>query len=194
MFRTPLLAAIALAIAFGGGVSSAWYAIQAFEGVGVLAIGPWTAYPDAGTERADPYWRARAARKPAFPLGAGEGLAFVANEDSNGARLDRRCNYAVEGHAPPTRLWTLYPADAALAPVGNAVGRANAMHSMRLLRKADGSFAIGVGPRPQGGNWQPIAGDGPFSLVFTLYDTPAAASSSIADLALPAIKRITCDE
>lgn len=194
MFRTPLLVALALAIAFGGGVSSAWYAMQAFEGSGVLAIGPWSAYPDAGTARADPYWRARAARKPDFPLGAGEGLTFVATHDTGGDRLDRRCDYAVEGRAPPTRLWTLYAADASLAAIGNAVGRANATHSMQILRKADGFFVVGVGRHPQGGNWQPVDGDGPFSLAFTLYDAPAAASSNIADLKLPAIRRITCDE
>lgn len=54
MFRIPLLVALALAIAFGGGIASAVWALKATVGFGSISIGPWVAFPEAQTENADP--------------------------------------------------------------------------------------------------------------------------------------------
>ncbi len=43
------------------------YALDSFEGFGELRVGAWRAYPAAGTPDADPYSKARAARKAYLP-------------------------------------------------------------------------------------------------------------------------------
>ena len=49
--------------------------------------GAWTAWPHAGSPDADPYSIAMLARTGEVPLGAGEGIAFTAEIDSDGAPL-----------------------------------------------------------------------------------------------------------
>ncbi len=101
MLRTILLTAFILVTAIAGGAVSVWYALRSQEGIGAVTIGPWTTFPDLGTSQADPYSKARIAREGVLSLGLAEGLAFVAQRDSDGATLDRNCTYAVEGTFPP---------------------------------------------------------------------------------------------
>ena len=49
MFRTPLVIATALAVAFGLGILSSIYALRATVGFGAIALGPWAAFPAAQT-------------------------------------------------------------------------------------------------------------------------------------------------
>ncbi len=193
MLKTALLAAIALAIAIGGGAASVWYALLAPEGVGAVTIGGWTAYPDMGTPRSDPYSRARVAREGMLALGRAEGLAFVAQRDSNGDFLERRCRYTVEGAVPPARFWTLYAADETMHAIPAGQRRAGALHSYEILRLADSSMAIAVSARPAPGNWLRISTGGRMALVLTLYDTPIAASTGVSDVELPQILKAGCD-
>ena len=55
MFRVPFLVAIALAIAFGGGIWSTLRALEATAGFGAIRLGAWEAFPNAQTAAADPY-------------------------------------------------------------------------------------------------------------------------------------------
>lgn len=193
MLKNALLTLLALAIAFGLGGGSVWYALDAQSGVGAIRSGPWTAFPDASTKAADPYTKARIARNGVLSLGRAEGMAFVADADSSGARLRRECAYAIEGRFPAARFFTLYAADASIDPIDTGKPRRAALHSYQLLRKADGTTLIQTGNQPLPGNWLPVTGTGPLYFVVTFYDTPIATSSGFFDASLPGIRRVACN-
>lgn len=193
MIRIVLQVAIAVVVAVLGGAASAWYALKAREGVGAVTIGDWSAYPDIGTPSSDPYSKARVAREGLLALGRAEGIAFVAQRDSNGDMLDRACSYTVEGTLPAARLWTLYPTDESMNGLVNLPGRPPAVSSRNILRLADNSLSIAVSHRPSPGNWLSIEGRGRLLLVLTLYDTPIASSTGISGVELPQVLKTDCD-
>ncbi len=193
MLRNVFLALIALLIAVGGGTLSAWYAVNRFDGFNALAIGQWTAHPDAGTPLSDPYAKARTAREGAFPLGSAEGLAFYAYNDDKGIALSRQCTYSLSGNSPNSRFWTLYAADLGLLPLDAGAGRLPALHSRQILRGESGAFTVTVSPQAQPGNWLATTGNGRMTLVMTLYDTPVGSNSGLVDMTFPAITRISCN-
>lgn len=193
MLKNALLTFLAIAIAVGLGGGSVWYALDAQNGIGAIRIGPWTAFPDAGTPGADPYMQARTAREGVLSLGRAEGLAFVAGSDSGGAPLRRECSYAIDGDFPAARFFTLYAADASLDPIDTGKPRRAALQSYQLLRRQDGGALIETGSHPLPGNWLFVTGTGPLYFVLTFYDTPIATSSAFSDLTLPAIRLEGCD-
>jgi hypothetical protein len=193
MLRTIFLTALVLVTAIAGGAASVWYALGSQEGIGAVSIGPWTAFPELGTPQADPYSKARIAREGVLSLGLAEGLAFVAQHDSDGAALNRKCAYSIQGAFPPARFWTLYAADNTRAVIHTEHLRPPALHSVAALRDAANAVTIAVGRQAVPGNWIPISGSGPMNLVLTLYDAPATSSSGIADIALPEIRKTGCD-
>src|SRR5688572_2203479 len=156
MLKTAFLTLVLLAISIGGGAASVWYALQAQEGVGAVTIDGWTAYPDIGTPDADPYSRARAARKVVLSLGRAEGLSFTAQRDSAGDLLRQECQYRIEGGVPVSRFWTLHAADGSGAAIASGNGEPAALHSQGLLRSADDTVSIGIGAVPEPGNWLPL--------------------------------------
>lgn len=187
MLKTILKVMTVLAIAIGGGIWATDYALDHFDGFGELQLGAWNAYPASGTSDADPYSKARAARKASLALGTAEGLPFYARRDSNGRELVRGCSYRLTGLTPSARFWTLYPATSNLEPITTREGLPTALHSRDVLYENDGSVEITVGPNASPDNWLPVDGSGSFVLVMTLYDTPAASSSGLIDLVMPRI-------
>lgn len=192
MLRTIFLTILFLSISLGGGIASVWYALNANVGFGAIRIGGWTAFPDAGTPNADPYSNARRARDAELPLGQAEGLPFYATADSNGRTLSGRCSYRLEGKVPQARFWTLYPADPTLTAIPAPTFRNGVLHSRQLLRNADSSFRITVGPEPAGGNWISVDTPGPLVFVLTLYDTSVASTVASAEREFPTIARLGC--
>ncbi|APX69335.1 MULTISPECIES: DUF1214 domain-containing protein [unclassified Brucella] len=190
MFKTIFKVVAVLALALGGGIWSVDYVLDSFEGFGELRVGAWRAYPAAGTPDADPYSKARAARKAYLPLGTTEGLPFYAQRDSAGRELRRGCTYRLSGFTPPARFWTLYPATPDLKPIAPREGLQSALHSRAVLYEKDGSLSITISPDASPGNWLPVEGQGNFVLVMTLYDTPAGSSSGLSDLVMPSLVRI----
>jgi len=193
MLRTVLPILVTFVIAIGGGAASVWYVLQAQEGVGAVTIGSWTAYPSVGALDADPYSKARAAREGLLALGRAEGIFFLAGRDASGEPLSRKCSYLVEGLAPPARFFTLYAADRSLRLLPDGRRRGAALQSLDLLRNPDNSFAVAIGQHPMPGNWLPVSGAGPMTLVLTFYDTPVAGSIGVEDVALPQVLRTGCD-
>ncbi|MBB5703720.1 hypothetical protein FHS76_003630 [Ochrobactrum daejeonense] len=189
MFKTVFKVAIVLVLALGGGIWSVDVILDRFEGFGELRVGVWSAYPAAGTPDADPYSKARAARKAYLALGTAEGLPFYARSDNSGRELKRGCTYRLSGMTPPTRFWTVYPAAPDLEPIAPRAGLQEALQSREVLYGDDGSVTITIGPDAAPGNWLPVEGSGDFVLVMTLYDTPAASSSGLSDLVMPALVR-----
>ncbi|MDB5562349.1 MAG: hypothetical protein JWN11_1767 [Hyphomicrobiales bacterium] len=183
-----LAAAIALVIGFG----LSYFALSDGRLFGALRVGPWTAWPAVGMPAPDPYTRAYMARNGALQLGQSEGLQFVATSDSEGKPLDRRCRYRIDGSTPVATFWTL----AATASDGINIARPGgpaSIQSARIARANDGATVVYVAKRLSPRNWLEIAGDGPFSLVLTLYDTAAVLSGFAGGVdALPAILREAC--
>lgn len=193
MLRTVFLVLLAVSVAIAGGAGSVWYALGSQDGIGAVNIGGWTAFPNIGTPDADPYSKARVAREGVLTLGRAEGLTFIAQRDSTGARLSRACSYVVQGATPPARFWTLYAANENLAVLDTQRKRKPAVSSIGLLRTADNAFAIAISPNATPGNWLGIDGAGNFTVVLTLYDTPIASSSGIDAVELPQVLKVGCD-
>lgn len=186
--NTALIAAAGLLL---GGLLSK-LSIENNLGFGALNVGNWTAWPQAGSRDADPYTKAKVATEGEVPLGAAEGIAFHGRVDSSGEPLDLACSYRLTGTTPTARLWTLtaHGLDGSVAEDG--LGKASALVSRNVVRDPQGNFKINVGPQLASENWLQTSGNGPFQLVFRLYDSPITASAGIVALQMPTIRQLGC--
>lgn len=174
------------------GLGLTFAALQYGAGFGPVRAGPWIAWPKAGGGNIDPYLRARLAHSGEVPLGASEGVSFVARRDSAGRRLDGACDYSVSGQTPQARYWTL----TAMTPDGrlfaNPAGRSG-FTSSEILRAADGAFAVALSHNARPGNWLPLAYKKPFILVLRLYETEFSAGALAFEPAnLPVVAKGFC--
>ena len=188
-FASAVAAGICLALILG--IGSAWLAVRSPAPVDAITIGPWQAWPNAGTDAVDPYSHARLARTGEIPLGSGEGLALFAQNDNRGETLNPYCDYRIVGLTPPARLWTL----AIEGEDGRALATRDDPHALgsdAVLRASDGSFAISVGRKAAPGNWLSSENVGRFRLVMRLYDTTARSVSGIDRLVMPRIELTRC--
>jgi hypothetical protein len=188
-FLGHLLLMIGVALCVGFGLS--WYALSDGRVFGQLHIGPWTAWAEVGSPTPDPYTRAFVSRSGTLQLGSSEGIQFTAATDSDGRRLERSCRYRIDGSTPVASFWTLTPVDADGTIIARQGGPA-AFNSTRLARNTDGSLELYVSRSISPRNWLEITGDGPFSLVLTLYDSGSFDGTGTADAELPAIIREGC--
>jgi hypothetical protein len=178
-------------IALATGIGSAWWATGKSRLFGTLDIGGWQAWVVAGTLDADPYTRANIARTGQVPLGAAEGLAFTAQRDAAGDRLDGRCRYRVVGDTPPARLWTLSAVDANGRLTPNPTARLF-ISSRDIVRDENGRIDVRVSRTVEPGNWLPLGTEGPFALILRFYDTPVASANVLGTMVMPAIEREGC--
>lgn len=194
--RAPMSAYAKTAIAAMAGVALGLAATFFTTGgdflFGAARSDAWTAWPKAGAFDADPYTRAIIARKAEAPLGNGEGLVFIARDDSDGAKLDGSCEYRIEGAMPVARLWTL----SAYTPEGKLL-RVDDGHNLAtssgVVRAAGGEVEIVVSPGARPGNWLAVPPGRPFSLALTLYDAAASPTiTSLEGLAMPKIRKVAC--
>ena len=192
MLRFPLLVAIALAVAFGGGIWSVRRALDATTGFGALTSGVWEAFPLAQTRAADPYARAHRARDGQLLYASAEAVSFTARRDSQGALLEANCDYALSGTSPTARLWTLRasPIDGA-APA--APDLPAALNTRMTLRDATGAFTVALSRKGQPGNWLALPQNGRFEVVLTLFDTPSVSRTGLSEITLPALEKRGCD-
>lgn len=193
MFRVPFLIAIALLIAFGGGIWSTREALDATVGFGAIRLGPWEAFPEAQTAKADPYAKSHRANAGKLLYASAEGLTFTAAVDDSGQRLTGNCSYRLSGRTPPTRFWTLFASDAAGTPPQADTDLPFALNSRTVLRQADGNFTIEISATAKPMNWLAVPPGGRrFRLTLTLLDTPTAGSSGLVDLSMPKIEKTGC--
>jgi len=190
---SPIRILVVIATAAVLGIGSAWLAVVGGFGFEAIGSGPWTAWPTAGSADADPYVRARIARSGEIPMPAGEGIVFVAREDSDGEALTADCDYHVRGQTPAAQWWTLTVyRDDDLTLMANPAQRYGFV-STGILRAGDGRFDITLSSRARPGNWLPVDPHaGRLRLVFRFYDTPIATGGSVADIAMPAIVKGAC--
>lgn len=192
MFRVPLLVALSLLIAFGGGLVFTLFALNATSGFGAIKLGVWQAFPEMQTADADPYAKSHRARAGRLLYGTAEGLVFTASEDNTGTRLTANCSYRISGQTPPARLWTLFIAGNDGEPLAGPAGQPSTINSWVVLRNPDSSFAIIVSPSAHADNWLALPATGNFRLVWTLLDSPAASNSGLIDLTMPKLEKIGC--
>ncbi len=194
VFRVPFLIAIALTIAFGGGIWSTLVALDATIGFGAIKLGSWEAFPDAQTAQADPYAKSHRASAGKLIYASAEGLTFIASVDQAGERLNGNCSYRLTGHTPPARFWTLFAAAPGAAPPSAQSDLPTALNSRVVLRNSssDGGFDIAISATAKPGNWLAVATPGAFRLTLTLFDTPTAGSSGLIDLTMPRIEKTGC--
>jgi hypothetical protein len=184
-----LIAATACAVTLG--LWTAWLAVRSPAPIDTISLGPWQAWPNAGTLDADPYSRARLARTGEIPLGSGEGLALLALTDDAGDGLIATCDYTIAGQTPPARLWTVSLENRDGHVVEEKDGVA-ALGSDSLLRENDGTFEIALSQKPQSGNWLSTVNAGRFRVVVRLYDTTARTGTELTTLVMPRITRDRC--
>jgi hypothetical protein len=166
---------LALAIAAAIGLGTTWIALTRGTAYGGVTIGAWTV-----------------ARTGELPVGSGDGIAFYARTDDAGESLDGRCNVLVSGITPQARFWTLTLYDPEGRLVANSVRR-QGFTSQEIIRKADGSFDVLVGPRVRPGNWLPTGGVEKYQLVLRLYDTPIGmATRTGSEAPMPSIRKGAC--
>jgi len=183
--------ALAILVATTIGFTTAWLAVEHGRLFGSVTVGPWTAWPDAGGPNADPYSVALLARSGEVPLGAGEGLAFSADSDSQGEPLSGNCVYSINGQTPVARLWTLTAYDAEGRLMVNPAHRPG-FHSREILRRPDGSFTIVASHDVEPGNWLPIARVERLQFVLRLYDTPLTTATEFVNIDMPRIDKLGC--
>jgi hypothetical protein len=190
--RLLLGTVFALLVAAFVGLGTTWVALSKGRAYGGVSIGAWTAWPKNGTPGIDPYARAIVARSGDLPLGSGDGLAFYARTDDGGRPFDGRCDVVLSGITPQARFWTLTLYDPEGRLVANSVQR-QGFTSQEILRRADGTFDIMVGPRARPGNWLPTGGVERYVLVMRLYDTPIGVTTRTGrDAPMPAVAQRSC--
>lgn len=192
MFRLPILVLVSLVIAFGGGVWSASVTLKATSGFGAISLGPWVAYPELQTDKADPFARAHRSGDGKILLGRAEGLVFTASTDQDGGRLSGRCSYEISGLTPPARFWTLRVTDADGVPLAAPEPFPASLTSWNTLRDADGTFRISLSSDAKAGNWIRLDAGGGVAFALTLIDTPTAGSAGLMELDMPVIRKTGC--
>jgi hypothetical protein len=189
--RSAFVVFLGLLLGLALGLWTAWLAVRSPAPIDVIAIGPWHAWPNAGTIDVDPYSRARLARTGEVPLGSGEGLALLAQSDDAGRPLTARCEYRIAGLTPPARLWTL----ALETPEGRVLRNVHglsAISSDALLRAPGGAFEVVLAATPRPGNWVSTAETQRFRVIVRLYDTTARIVTALTTLSMPRIERERC--
>lgn len=188
VFHLILMFAVALTVGFG----LSWYMLTDNRFFGTVQSGPWIAWPDAGSPAPNPYTRAHLTRTGILQLGQSEGLQFIASSDSAGRPLTRACSYRIVGQTPVSTFWTLAAVDEAGRNVARPGARL-ALRSTNIVRNGDGGeIVIHAGTDLAPGNWLELAGEGPFSLVLTLYDTVVSSGFGSSVEIMPAIVREAC--
>jgi hypothetical protein len=190
--RLLLGSLFALAVAAFVGLGATYLALTRGAAFGALSIGSWSAWPKTGTVDAEPYARATIARTGQLPIALGDGVSFTSQVDDSGRFLDGRCHVVLSGITPAARFWTLTLYNAAGELVANSVNRFG-FTSQEIVRHADGSFEIAVGPRANPGNWLPTGGVERYALVLRFYDTAVGVSTKAGrEVPMPAINTTSC--
>lgn len=189
--RAILILASGLTLSLAVGLWTAWLAVRSPAPIDVIRLGAWQAWPNAGTENVDPYSRARLARTGEIPLGSGEGLTLLAQNDDLGRPLTSGCTYRIAGQTPPARLWTLAVEDLRGRVIVDR-DKLAALASDSLLRRSDGGFEIALAPDPKAGNWISTEDAARFRVVIRLYDTTVRTTTALTTLSMPNIQRVNC--
>ncbi|AQX21697.1 hypothetical protein Bcsk_010610 [Bartonella sp. CDC_skunk] len=176
------------------GIFSVNYMLNTAIDFDSLKIREWKSYLHIGTPKADPYTRARTAKRGDISLGYPENLIFQLWTDNQGHPLRRNCHYLLTGHIPETRLFTLYLADKFLKPYTSTNNIPSALHTYNVIYENDGSLRIHISPTPQTGNWLASTSKKEFGIILNLYDTSIISTTELRKPMMPSVERIPAGE
>ena len=194
------------------GMGTAWWTIRSGGTArSLVKIGPWETSLLAGSPQADAYTRARVAVVGLLALGRHETVYYVARTDSTGQALRSRCQYQIDGLAPPARWWSLtaYADDHFLfeAPqdrfsLNGALARLDPRGEFHVMTgptrpvwaDANGHDDANLRKGPNGSEaettWLPTPGDRGLELTLRLYHPSPALQEDPRGLHAPTIRRV----
>jgi hypothetical protein len=182
-----------VALAFGGGLGTAWYMIEGGSRLSTRTFGPWTTWVAAGRPDADPYTRAHTARDGLLPLATTLELTYRAKADSAGGRLHSGCEYTIVMDNLDGTWWSLGAFDSKGGLIQNPAERYG-YNRDTAMREPDGRAVITLARDARPGNWLPIGGGSRINLVFTVDDPSWAAAmyEGGAVRSMPQIQKTSC--
>ena len=184
-----------------GGASALWAG-------GMLQTGPrlgdgvkvdgWTSDWSIGADSANPYIRARIARRGLLALRKEEAVYFTAARDSDGKRLSDKCIYRVSGGGMPAEWWsiTLYDGDSRLPMNDDGALSFDATKARDTATPDNWSFRVSSRQNGRPGElWVSSRNAGRFDLTLRLY-LPDEALLAQPETALtpPVIDQLFCEE
>ncbi|MEM1140204.1 MAG: DUF1214 domain-containing protein [Pseudomonadota bacterium] len=187
LFRTLLSIVAAIAI----GVVSAWYAIDWHTGSSTVSVGTkdqWRHNLVIGTQSANPYDKAVAARQGLVYLPQEDALYFSTEVDITGDPLTGACRYRVTGANLPSDWWSISAYDGS----GQLMANEDERYSVTLGDVPPGNFTFILAGAPQPELWLPVETGQPFSLVLRLYGPEPEFSNKPGEINLPRIEEIDC--
>lgn len=172
--------------------AAAFWALTGPLGRADQRIGGWTINASVGEQQQSPYSRARVALYGIWGLPPSETLYFVAAVDEDGAALDRRCTYQMDGGALPARWWSV-----ALYRDGFYIDNPADRYSWTMTDtriEPDGRWSLTVAPSGEGQNRLTFGPrDGRFQLLLRLYQPTVAASALRQNsVPLPRVRKVSC--
>ncbi len=189
-FGRILLYAILIILGLLIGAYTAWTGSAKIPSAEVgqrVFVGEWTADYSIGTSATDPKTRAMVARRGLLALPRSEAVYFTRTTDSDGQALREGCAYAMTGSTQMGSLWwsvTLYDQDDFLPrDAGNysiTVDQFEAAKDFSVSISKNGDLST--------------RNSGAFDLTLRLYKPSDWVISEPARLALPAVKRLTCED
>lgn len=186
--KLSLALGVIVAAAFAGAVI-AKSSIYTEAKVGTFVRnGVW--YTDKfGAEDATALTRAYVAVVGLLALSREETVYYLAHMDEAGEPISSDHVYEIVGSDLPARWWsiTLYDADHFLTP--NAEG-VYSVRSTDMTRESDGSFRVILSKEKREGNWIPMGEGQNMSLLLRMYNPEPQVLDHLADLKLPAIRRV----
>ena len=183
-----------VAVAFGGGIGSAWYMIEKGASVSTTPSGSWVAWPTAGRTDTDPYTRARIVRHDLLPINASLALTFEAETDATGKRIHSACEYSIDLTGLDAGWWTLsvFADDGRL--IRNSAERYT-YNSATVVRDLEGLAVVSLARDARPGNWLPTGGAGRLVLVLTVQDSKWVAARLAPQgkqKQMPEVQRVAC--
>lgn len=177
------------------GIGSAWLMIEEGAFFTTSKAGPWKTWTNEGRLDADPYTRARMARRGGLPVTAATALYFIADEDSEGYSLDPSCDYEIVGRPFNALWWSIAAYQDGGRLIENKAER-YAFNSKNTAVFPDGGFRIRFAPSARPGNWLPSTGADDPILMLRVFRPQNAAEAGDRDTRpeiLPAINRVDCE-
>lgn len=178
------------------GLGSASYLIDDGFALIVNRGGPWQAWVNAGSSKADPYTRAHIAVTGQLPITSASSLTYFAEHDGDSRTLSSDCDYEIIARPFNAVWWTIaaYDEDGNLIP--NKADR-HAFSSQSLTILPDGTQRITLAPQARPGHWLPSGEDKYITLVLRIIRPLAVEGNEDTEQEdqtefLPQIRRTAC--
>lgn len=182
---------MALVVAAGVGVVSAYMMIEKKSASGAIRNGSWAHNANIGATDTDPYVKASVALHGLLALNKSEAIYFVAAEDHTGAPLKGGCTYKVTGKPIAARWWTLtaYGADDFLIP------GAEGHFAVSIHELGEGEFSFPIAPALATGSVGLATAEAKhFTLLLRAYNPSPSLLNDPAGADLPVIQKESCDD